>query len=115
MYSPTHRYTRTDGLRLRPVPELGCCLVFTPGRPNLYTLNARAWLVLELVQATPSRPGQPEEAGRPPGQTGAELEAAYREALRERHSEASGEGLAEIIDDLALKGILRRIDSEETP
>jgi len=39
---------KTRHLRLRPVPEREVCLVYTPKSPNLYTLNATAWVVLEL-------------------------------------------------------------------
>ena len=30
------------------MPEREVCLVYTPTNPNLYTLNATAWVVLEL-------------------------------------------------------------------
>src|SRR6266436_7810413 len=39
---------KTRHLRIRPVPELETCLVYTPKYPNLYALNATAWVVLEL-------------------------------------------------------------------
>jgi hypothetical protein len=29
---------------------MGLCLVFTPADPNLYTLNASSWLILELCE-----------------------------------------------------------------
>jgi hypothetical protein len=41
-------YRRVDGLRLRPVPELGMCLAFVPHPPRLHTLNPAAWLIAEL-------------------------------------------------------------------
>lgn len=41
---------RTDGLRLRPVPELSVCLAFTPRPPRLHTLNPSAWLIVELCR-----------------------------------------------------------------
>jgi hypothetical protein len=41
-------YRKTRHLRLRPLPEMEVCLVYTPTNPNLYTLNATAWVVLEL-------------------------------------------------------------------
>lgn len=41
-------YRKTPDLRARPVYEMGYCLVFTPSRPNVYTLNSTAWLILEL-------------------------------------------------------------------
>ena len=41
------------GLRLRPVPELGTCIAYTPAAPRLHRLNATAWLVLELMDGRP--------------------------------------------------------------
>jgi hypothetical protein len=41
-------YSQAPGLRLRPVPELGICLAFTPSPPRLHTLNPGAWLIAEL-------------------------------------------------------------------
>ena len=48
MSSRTGCYKRAQGLRIRPVPEVGCCYVYTPARPRLYALNMSAWLILEL-------------------------------------------------------------------
>jgi len=42
-------HERAPGLRLRPVPELGACLAYTPAAPRLHQLNATAWLILELA------------------------------------------------------------------
>lgn len=50
------RLRHPAGLRLRPVPELGFCIAFTPATPRLHRLNRTAWLVLELA------PGRTEEA-----------------------------------------------------
>ena len=55
------RYSQTPGVRIRPVPELGICVVFTPAPPQLFNLNPHAWLILELA----------------PGQTYEELETRY--------------------------------------
>lgn len=41
-------FRRTRGLRIRPLPEQEVCFVYTPRKPNLYTLNATAWVILEL-------------------------------------------------------------------
>jgi hypothetical protein len=41
-------FKKTRHLRIRPLPEMEACLVYTPANPNLYTLNATAWVVLEL-------------------------------------------------------------------
>lgn len=63
MSCPPRRLRRTAGLRLRPVPELETCIVYTPATPQLYTLNPNAWLILELA----------------PGLTLEELGTAYEE------------------------------------
>ena len=43
-------FRKKAGTRVRTVPELGLCLVFTPEDPNLYTLNPTSWLILELCE-----------------------------------------------------------------
>jgi len=40
-------------VRLRPVPELGHCLAYTPARPALHRLNPTAWLLAELSDGRP--------------------------------------------------------------
>jgi hypothetical protein len=45
---PNGCFRKTRHLRIRPLPEREACLVYTPKNPNLYTLNATAWVVLEL-------------------------------------------------------------------
>jgi len=45
---PNSFYAQAADLRLRPVPEMGFCLVYQPAVPQLYTLNTTAWLVLAL-------------------------------------------------------------------
>lgn len=42
------RWTHSPGIRLRPVPELACCLVYVPRPPALHGLNLTSWLVLSL-------------------------------------------------------------------
>jgi hypothetical protein len=85
-------YRRTTDLRVRAVPELQCCLVFTPQRPNLYTLNPTAWLVLELCD----------------GRNGASLEAAYRECAPQSTEEELAAELSAIVEDFEAKGIVER-------
>lgn len=41
-------FRKVANLRIRPVDEMGVCIVFTPDNPRLYTLNASAWLIMEL-------------------------------------------------------------------
>lgn len=48
MSYPNGCIRKTRDLRIRPVPEMETCLVYTPKDPSLYTLNATAWVVLEL-------------------------------------------------------------------
>lgn len=85
-------------LRVRPVPELGYCLVFTPARPTLYTLNAAAWLLLELCD------GRDVQA----------IEAEFRAVYAEQGSDARHvPDVHPIVEDLARKGILLRQTQEE--
>ena len=35
-------------MRVRGVPEMAVCLVFTPNNPEVFTLNPSAWLILQL-------------------------------------------------------------------
>jgi hypothetical protein len=35
-------------VRVRGVPEMAICLVFTPDDPEMFTLNPPAWLILQL-------------------------------------------------------------------
>ncbi|NMJ43703.1 PqqD family protein [Roseomonas sp. JC162] len=48
-FSPTDCFRLEPGVRLRPVPELGHCLAYTPARPALHRLNPSAWLLAELA------------------------------------------------------------------
>ena len=41
-------FRKRAGVKARPVPEMGFCLVYTPENPNLYTLNPTSWLIMEL-------------------------------------------------------------------
>lgn len=93
MFSPSGFYSKTRNLRVRPVPEMQVCLVFTPDAPKLYTLNTTAWLVLELCD----------------GRSGKGLEAAYVGALGSTltRKEAQSE-LRSIVKDLERKGIVKR-------
>ena len=60
MSFPTGSFRRSRGLRLRPLPEREVCLVYVPKRPNLYTLNATAWMILELCRGQPLKELQAE-------------------------------------------------------
>ena len=91
-------FRRSPDLRVRPVPELGYCLVFTPAAPKLYTLNTAAWLLLELCD----------------GQDARALEADFRAVYAEQGIAADEvPDVHPIIGDLAGKGILLRLTPEE--
>lgn len=94
MFSPNDCFAKTPTLRIRPVPELGRCMVFTPERPRLYTLNAAAWLVLELCDGRDLR----------------SLEAAYRVALEAGAADpAPAAELQATLADFESKGIVGRV------
>jgi hypothetical protein len=42
-------------VRVRPVPEVGVCYVYTPAGRRLYTLNIPAWLILEMCEGRSPR------------------------------------------------------------
>lgn len=92
MYCPHDCFTRRADLRVRAVPELERCLVFTPERPQLHTLNAAAWLVFELCD----------------GRTLADIETAYRDALGVRAEQAVAAELHAIVGGLIEHGIVHR-------
>jgi len=55
VFSQRASYKPTRNLRVRPVPEMRMCFVFTPAAPKLYTLNMSAWLVLTLCDGRSGR------------------------------------------------------------
>lgn len=99
MFCPHDCFTRQPSLRVRPVPELQRCLVFTPEQPRLYTLNASAWLVFELCD----------------GRSLAGIEAAYREAIGAHPGQAVASELHAIVGDLAGLGIVSRSAAPAAP
>lgn len=94
MFSLRACYRKTPSVKVRPVPEMGICLVFTPAKPDLYTLNPAAWLVLELCD----------------GRTGRELMVAYAAAMADasRASLNDIEDVRGIVRDMEGKGIIER-------
>lgn len=42
-------------MRVRPLPELAACFVYTPARPRLHSLNIAAWFILELCEGRSPR------------------------------------------------------------
>jgi hypothetical protein len=85
------RYSKAPDVRIRPIDEMGVCLVYTPKSPKLYTLNTSAWLAMELCD----------------GRTWASLERRYYDAIEPLKSrEASAAELRHLMDDLVGKGII---------
>ena len=99
MSFPSGCYRKTRRLRIRPVPEREVCLVYTPGNPNLYTLNATAWVVLELCD----------------GRTLAELEKAFHQSVEPLMSEdEASEYLLVSLRDMLEKSIVEVVPSVGT-
>jgi hypothetical protein len=73
------------GVRLRPVPEMGVCLAYTPSHPALHRLNAASWLIASLCD----------------GRSFPAIEAAYLEAL--------GDADAKIVSEAALRAGLAQL------
>jgi hypothetical protein len=48
-------YSKVRNVRVRGVPEMAICLVFTPDDPEIYTLNPSAWLILQLCDGRSER------------------------------------------------------------
>ncbi len=46
------RLQPSEGLRLRPVPEMDLCLAYLRRPPRLLRLNLEAWALLEVVEVT---------------------------------------------------------------
>ncbi|NGO69422.1 hypothetical protein [Streptomyces boncukensis] len=85
------RYSKSPGLRTRPVEAAGCLLVFTPERPKVHWLNLAGWYLFELSDGT-----------------GAEqLAAAYAEAVaRQVPYDEAVRHARDCLADLAERGIL---------
>jgi hypothetical protein len=88
------RYLLEGGVRLRPMPEVGLCLAYTPARPGLHRLNAHSWLIASLCD----------------GRSHPEVAAAYREALGGAADDAA---LREGVAQLVALGLVR-VDAETT-
>ena len=96
MSFPSGCYRKTRRLRIRPVPEREVCLVYTPSNPNLYTLNATAWVILELCD----------------GRTLAELEKAFHQSVEPLMSEdEASEYLLVSLRDMLEKSIVEVVPS----
>ena len=91
MSCPKESFALETGVRLRPVPEMGVCLAYTPRHPALHSLNAACWLIASLCDGRPL----------------AEIAAEYRAALG---NEAGSEtALRQGIEQLLAIGVVRRL------
>ncbi len=89
-------FRKTRHLRIRPLPEMEACLVYTPKNPNLYTLNATAWVVLELCD----------------GRTLPQLETAFYQSVEPLMSEQEAtEYLLVSLRDMLEKSIVEVVPS----
>jgi hypothetical protein len=96
---PNGCFRKTRHLRIRPLPEREVCLVYTPANPNLYTLNATAWVVLELCD----------------GRSLPALQRAFHDAVEPLMSEPeAAEFLLVSLRDLIKKEIVEVVPSART-
>jgi hypothetical protein len=90
-------WTRSPGVRLRPVPEQGLCLAYIPHPPRLYGLNPPSWLLLSLCD------GRPDVA----------LAAAYRDSVEPVGGPAAApSAFANGLGQLQRLGLIRRTEEE---
>ncbi|WP_147707328.1 hypothetical protein [Microvirga massiliensis] len=78
-------------MRLRPVPEMGVCLAYTPGQPALHRLNTASWLIVSLCD----------------GRSVEDIASAYREALA--GNAGTDEAFRQGLEELLALGIIRRV------
>ena len=72
-------WSPAPGVRLRPMPEMACCLAYVREPPALHGLNLTSWIVLTLCD------GRPE----------AEIARAYFEAVVPVGGPGAGRGALE--------------------
>jgi hypothetical protein len=86
-------------VRLRPIPEMQCCLAYLPNakghRPELYGLNLTSWLALSLCDGRDDRA----------------IEQEFAEAIRGGGSQGMGAGtLGDALSELARLGLIQRTE-----
>ena len=88
-------------VRLRPIPEMQCCLAYLPTakelqrRPELYGLNLTSWLVLSLCD----------------GRDDPAIEKEFADALRSGGGRTVGAGaLGDALSELANLGLILRTE-----
>ena len=90
-------YGKISNVRVRGVPEMAMCLVFTPDDPEMYTLNPSAWLILQLCD----------------GRSEASIAAAYHAAIEPLLSpEEARREVRAGIEDLLQKRIVEVVSAK---
>lgn len=88
-------FRKVANLRIRPVDEMGICIVFTPENPRLYTLNSSAWLIMELCD----------------GRSWRSLERTYFATIEpSRSREVARSELRRGIEDLIQQGVIEPVE-----
>ncbi len=95
-----HSFEPSQGLRLRPVPEMDICLAYLPRPPRLLRLNLEAWALMEAV-------GTCAGLARP--------QAAVLRLLDDCGWEQTAEELTRRLEALAEEGLLVRRPVEAGP
>jgi hypothetical protein len=49
---PTARAEKRRDLKIRPLPEIGTCMVYRPRPARIISLNLGAWLLLEMCDGS---------------------------------------------------------------
>ena len=95
---PVH-WVREAGVRLRPVPELSCCLVYRRRPPALCGLNLTSWLALTLCD----------------GRSEDDIADAYAEAVGRMGPGTGRSTLAEALQQLEALRLIRKQTGERMP
>ena len=91
-------WTHRPGTRLRPVPEMACCLAYARNPPRLLGLNLTSWLVYTLCD----------------GRDEPTISRDYAEALSgARDAGNSTDGLASALTQLETLGLIEKTIREE--
>ncbi|MGH7155833.1 MAG: hypothetical protein ACREF3_18045 [Acetobacteraceae bacterium] len=92
-------WVREPGIRLRPVPELSCCLVYRRHPPALCGLNLTSWLALTLCD----------------GRSEDEIADAYAAAVGARGPGTGRPILAAALQQLEALRLIRKKTGERMP
>jgi len=88
--SRTIRYRTAPELRVREIPEMACCLVYSPAHAELFTLNPLAWFVFRACE------------GRREAQIAAAYAAAMKPLLSSREAAGRVRGALRGLQDMGI-------------